>query len=118
MSERLVGREKIKIIFFILLIILTVSYGIWRAMPLIRGTSIIIYSPNDFDIVASSSFKVSGKVTRATELKLQGKIIPIDTEGNFNETLMASLPYTLIVLEAKGKYGDDIVKTIRVSPQK
>ncbi len=118
MSEQLVTRDKIKLFFFIILIILTISYGIWRAVPLMLGTSITIYSPKDFDIVASSSFKISGKVVRATELKIQGKTISTDTDGNFNETLVASEPSTLIVIEAKGKYNEDIIKTITVVPAK
>ena len=118
MSEHANSREKIKLFFFLTLIILSIGYGVWRAVPLILGTSITIYSPNDFDTVASSSFQISGKVTRATELKLQGKIIPTDTDGNFKETLIAYPPYTLIVLEAKGKYDNDVTKTITVIPSK
>lgn len=117
MSERLITREKIKLFFFVVLIILTISYGIWRAVPLILGTSITIYSPRDFDIVASSSFQISGRVVRATEVKIQGKTISTDTDGNFNETLIASPPSTLVVIEAKGKYNADIIKTITVVPK-
>ena len=118
MSERLITREKIKLFFFVILIILTISYGVWRAFPLILGTSITVSYPKDFDTVASSSFQISGRVVRATELKIQGKTVSTDTDGNFNEILVASKPYTLVVLEAKGKYNENIVKSITVVPAK
>ena len=109
-------REQIKIILFTSLFVVAVAYGIFRAYPLIVGAKIIVNYPSDGDTVASTTFEISGQVIRAKEIKIQGKPVTIDTEGNFSETLVASLPYTIIVLEATDKYDGKIVKTLRVAP--
>lgn len=109
-------REQIKVILFTTLFVVALAYGLSRAYPLLAGAKIIVNYPNDGDIVASTTFEISGKVTRAKEIKIQGKPVTIDTEGNFSEALVASEPYTIIVLEATDKYNGKIVKTLRVIP--
>ena len=110
-------RKKIELYFVGSLLVIALIYGIFRAYPLIAGPSITIYSPQDGDIVASSTFEISGQVSRANEITLQGRPITIDTEGHFKEVLVAYLPYTILVLHATDKYGATITKTLRVIPK-
>lgn len=100
-----------------LLIIITIGYGLFRAYPLVAGPSIIIFNPQDGDMVASSTFELSGQVKRANMITLQGRPITIDTDGYFSETLVPHAPYTILVLAATDAYGETITKTIRVIPQ-
>ena len=109
-------QDKVKIIFYVALILLAIIYGISRAYPLIRGAQIVIYYPVDGQLVASTTFQISGRVIRAKEIKVQGQPITIDNQGNFTETLVASPPYTIIVIEATDKYDGKIIKTLRVIP--
>ena len=111
------GREKLKTIFLILLFASTIIYGISRAYPLISGVKITITEPYDGQFVASTTFKIKGYVERSKEIKIQGYPISIDKEGNFEETLVSSLPYTLITVEATDKYNHKVVKTLRVIPK-
>lgn len=111
------NRDKIKILFIVILFVVALIYGLSRAYPLISGVKITIDEPYDGQIVASTTFQIKGQVTRAKEIKIQGAPINIDTEGNFNETLVASMPYTLIIVEATDKYNHKVVKTIRVIPK-
>jgi hypothetical protein len=98
------------------LVIFTVGYAAFRAYPLVAGPKITVYSPVDGDTVASTTFEISGQVLRAKEITIQGKPITIDTEGHFTETLVASSPYTILVLVATDKYGATVKKTLRVTP--
>lgn len=100
-----------------LLVIVAVTYGLFRAYPLVAGPSVTIFNPADGDYVASSTFEVSGQVKRANVITLQGRPITIDTEGYFSETLVAHAPYTILVVVAKDAYGETVEKTIRVIPQ-
>jgi hypothetical protein len=100
-----------------LLVIIALCYGGFRAYPLIKGPEITIYSPQEGDIVASSSFEVSGKVSKVREITLQGRPIPIDVDGHFKELLVASPPYTILVLTATDFYGNSITKTVSVIPE-
>ena len=110
-------RKKLEVSFVVLVVVVACMYGIYRAYPLIAGPSIEVFSPVDGDIVASSTFKVIGQVKRAKIITLQGRPITIDTEGGFTETLVASYPYTILVLSATDTYGKTIIKTLRVVPE-
>lgn len=110
-------RKTVQKYSFIILIALTVIYGLFRAYPLVAGPSITIFYPQEGDIVASSTFEVSGRVVRSKEITLQGKSITVDTDGTFRETIVSLRPYTLIVLTATDTYGKNTVKTLKVVPE-
>jgi hypothetical protein len=110
-------RKRIEIGLLVGLAVVTVAYGIFRAYPLVAGPSITIYSPDDGDYVASTTFEISGQVKRANSIMLQGRPITIDTEGRFKETLVAQAPHTILVLVATDSYGETVSKTVRVIPQ-
>lgn len=88
----------------------------FKAYPLVSGPSITIYNPHEGDIVASTTFEVSGKVSKVKEITLQGRPIPIGTDGHFAEILLAQKPYTILVITATDFYGKTITKTLRVAP--
>lgn len=111
------SRKRLETYIIGTLIIISLIYGIFRAYPLLSGPKITIYSPEDGDIVASSTFQISGQVLRAKEITLQGKPITIDTDGNFTETLVTHSPYTILVLVATDTYGATVTKTLRVIPE-
>jgi Glucodextranase, domain B len=110
-------RKKVELLAIGLLAFIAILYGGFRAYPLIAGPKVIITTPNDGDNVASSTFIVAGSVKRVKEITLQGRPIPIDKNGNFNEVLVASYPYTILVVHATDFYGAAITKTIHVTPR-
>lgn len=110
-------RKRLETFFVVALVLIALLYGGFRAYPLVAGPSITLYGLQDGDYVASTTFEVSGQAKRASVITLQGKAITIDTEGRFSETLVAQLPYTILVLEAKDAYGESVIKTIKVIPQ-
>jgi hypothetical protein len=110
-------RKKAEKYFLIGIVLLTLAYGLFRAYPLLLGPRITLYYPNEGDSVASTSFEVSGHVDKVKEITLQGRPIPIDTDGHFKEIITASSPFTTIVLTAVDFYGKEITKVVRVIPQ-
>jgi hypothetical protein len=117
MFEHTDVRKRLEIGFIILLVILSLGYGGFRAYPLLIGPSIVIYNPHDGDHVASTTFELSGQVSRVKEITVQGRQIPISTDGHFTEILMAQYPYTILVITATDFYGATITKTLRVIPE-
>jgi hypothetical protein len=117
MSGMYDARKRLETYLISFLICIAVLYGIYRAYPLLTGPSIVVTSPYDGEIVGSSTFEVTGTVKRATVITVQGRPITIDTKGAFTETLVASLPYTILVLTATDSYGKTVTKTIRVIPK-
>ena len=117
MNQNFDFRKKIEIYFFTTLTFIAIVYGIWRAYPLVAGPSININYPHDGDIVSSTTFQVSGKVSRVKNILLQGRPIPIDKKGNFTEILVAQFPYTPIVITATDFYDKTVTKTLNVVPK-
>ncbi len=110
-------RKQLEIYFFGMLIITAVLYGGWKIYPLIAGPHITITSPHDGDTVASTTFQITGRVSRVKNIEIQGRPIPIDKEGNFIEVITAQNPYTTIVITATDFYNATITKTLRVIPK-
>ncbi len=110
-------RKQLETAFVLILFLVAVGYGLFRAYPLIVGPTITIITPQDGAFVASSTFQVSGIVKRAKEITLQGRPITINDKGEFNELLVATSPYTILILVATDKYGATITKTLRVIPR-
>lgn len=110
-------RKKIEAYFIGGLILLSILYGGFRAYPLIVGPKITIYNPHDGDKVPRTTFELSGQVSRVKEITVQGRSIPIGTDGHFTEVLIAQPPYTVIVVTAIDFYGATVTKTLRVIPE-
>lgn len=110
-------RKQVEMYFFSVLLLTAVAYGCWRAYPLIAGPHISINTPQNGEIVSSSTFQISGRVSRVKNISIQGRSIPIDKEGNFNEILVAQAPYTIITLTATDFYDKTITKTLNVVPR-
>lgn len=111
-------RKKLEVYGIILLVSVALCYGGFKAYPLILGPTITIYNPHDSDTVPKTTFEISGHVSRVKEITIQGRPIPIGTDGHFTEILMAQAPYTIIVITATDFYGKTITKTLRVVPEK
>lgn len=109
--------KKIEKFFVMFLVLLSLTYGGWKMYPLIAGPSLQIYNPHDNDTVASTTFELSGQVSRVREITVQGRTIPIGTDGHFAEILIAQAPYTTLVITATDFYGKVVTKTLRVRPE-
>ena len=117
MLEHFDLRKKLEVYAIGALILISLLYGGFRAYPLIAGPKVVIYNPRDGDTVSSSTFEISGQVSRVKEITIQGRPIPIGTDGHFTEILTAQSPYTTLVITATDFYNVTVVKTLRVIPK-
>jgi hypothetical protein len=111
-------RKQLETYLFGGLVAVSVMYGLWRAYPLIAGPHITINTPLDGETVSSSTFLISGQVSRVKNIEIQGRAIPIDKEGIFSEILVAQEPYTILTIKATDLYDKTVVKTLHVIPGK
>ncbi len=111
-------RKKLELYGITILVLLALSYGGFKAYPLIAGPVVTIYNPHDGDSVSSSTFELSGQALRVKEITIQGRPVPVGVDGHFTEILIAQSPYTIIVINATDFYGKSVTKTLRVIPEK
>lgn len=110
-------RKQLEFYLVGILVLTALSYGFFRAYPLLAGPNITVDSPKDGENVASTTFQISGTALRAKEITIQGRPITTDTDGKFNEILVPQYPYTIIVLTAKDSYGNIETRSLRVVPK-
>jgi bacillopeptidase F len=109
-------KEKGLLALGILITVLFVIYGMFKAFPYVKGPEVIITSPRDGDHVGTSTFKLTGKAIRARELYLSGKSVTVDLEGNFSETFVSYAPYTILTIEAVDRHNKRSLQTLTVTP--
>lgn len=87
------------------LILSFAGYGLIEARFLIEGPSIVLTSPSDIGVNTNAIILLSGRTERTKELRADGRVIPIDTDGNFAEHIAIPLgpsTLTLVAVDARG----------------
>lgn len=97
-------RDRLKIHFFIGLIIFILLYFGFRAFNYFSGPKIIVNSPLPYEVVKGETFILSGNVKNARNIYINGREISIDENGNFGEELVNKAPYSIVVIKAVDKY--------------
>src|SRR3989339_87442 len=96
-----------------LVVTIIVIYAYVQARALIEGPKIVLESPT-LQTSTSTLIQVRGHIKNAKVTTLQGRSIFIDTKGYFNEKLLLSEGYNIIVLTAADAQGRIERKTFEV----
>jgi|JI8StandDraft_1071087.scaffolds.fasta_scaffold20607_2 hypothetical protein len=95
----------------LVLLLITLGYGIYLGIPLIQGPSVVLNSPQDGQYIEGGLLVVSGKATRSSELKLNGRTLLMDTEGNFATSFVLPVGSAIITLTAHDRMERSITLT-------
>jgi hypothetical protein len=84
------------------LLLLVISYGLVKAVPLIRGPHIVIseLSTNEHGLTV-----LSGTAVHTEKLSLDGGTLLIDGDGRFSTTLMLPRGGAILKLTATDRFG-------------
>lgn len=96
------------IIFFILLS----GYALYEAQGIVYGP--VIEVPNEAIVVDDPYTVVRGTAERITELRLNGKVIPVTESGEFEEPYLLAAGTNPLLLEARDARGRRTQQTIMV----
>jgi hypothetical protein len=97
-------------IFFLFIIL----YGFSRSQDLIFGVKIKDVNIADGQTFKESVVNITGNAKNAINLSLNGRIISIDKDGNFNETIALLSGYNVVSLEAVDKFGNNDRKNYKL----
>ena len=95
-------------ILAVLALILVISYGSFKALPLLQGPSITLTSPTENQTVASNTISIAGVASRTENLTLNGSLLPIDAEGRFSKTLTVASGGAILSLTATDRFGKSV----------
>lgn len=94
--------------------IIIVFYAIWRSLNYTRGPEINIFTPSDNFAATTSTITIIGQVERVNSLSLNGKIISVDEQGNFSETIIVFPGMNIITLEAIDRFQRGAKKQLKI----
>ena len=99
----------------VLIVVLIVTYAIWRSLAYARGPHITITDPTDGASITASTTIIHGQVERTNNITMNGKSISIDEQGNFNETIIVFMGSNIITFEARDQFGRSVETELRLS---
>ena len=105
----------LKIAGAIAIVGIIIIYAVWRSFNYTLGPGIEINEPADGSSVFSPTISIKGKATRINDLSLNGKMISVDQEGNFSETIVVFPGLNTISLSASDQFGRKIKREIRLA---
>jgi hypothetical protein len=97
-------------IFFLIIII----YAIFGARSIISGVKIKNVNITDGETFKNPITIIKGTAKNAIDLRLDGREISIDQDGNFNETIALLPGYNIINIKARDKFGYSDEKNYQV----
>ncbi len=107
-----------KKVFLILIAVIILSYSLFKVFPFFVGPSIVIDYPKNGDTVSGDTFVVSGTISHAQKANILGRPIEQNTSGKFSETVVFTLPYTIVRVDASDSWGRKSSKEVFVTSQK
>lgn len=106
--------RRVKTIFYVLIALSIISFVIFQSRNIITGPRINIDSPLNGAVMDESVTIIEGTTENISEIKLNGRNISVDEEGDFKEKLLLSYGYNTIILEAKDRFNRKIVKKLEL----
>ena len=107
-------KKIIKIASYSLFFLFIIIYGFFRSQDLIFGVKIRDVNIMDGLTLTESVFVVTGNAKNAVNLSLNGRIVSIDKDGNFNETIALLSGYNVVSIEATDKFGNSDKKDYKI----
>jgi hypothetical protein len=97
-----------------LLSLIILGYAFFQAHNLIFGPRISLISPIDGETYTDQVIHVKGVATNAAYFSIDDMPVLLDKDGNFDESLLLPLGYTIIKLDATDQFGKSIEKTVQI----
>jgi len=118
------AKKILKIVSLSVLLLFIIIYTFFRAKDVIFGVKIIdvnmgfpeaLLPENSIGKASGTNIlKITGNARNAVSLTLNDRIISVDQEGNFNETIALLSGYNVISIKAKDEFGNSDEKNYKL----
>lgn len=90
-----------------------VAYGLFVATPYLLGPSLTVRTPEEGATVSSPTVLVSGETERVSYVSINNLPVPLSEDGTFAVERAYPKGYTVIMVEARDRFGRSVTDTIR-----
>lgn len=95
-----------KSILSILAVAIIIGYTIFNSRIFIAGPQLTISNPTNGETISDSPLvRVEGSVEHISSIKVNDKMFPIDSNGNFTESILLKPGHNIIYIKAQDKFG-------------
>lgn len=95
----------LRIVLAVVVILIIVAYAIWRSLNYARGPAIIINSPADGSSIGTETVEITGQALRVNNLTMNGQVVSVDQQGNFDQTVILFHGTNRITFVAGDQFG-------------
>ena len=89
-------------------------YGFYKAKGFLAGPDIVIEYPENGQLVSQSYNTIKGRVVNISNLRVNGRQIFTDEEGNFETGLLLAKGYNIIEVKANDKFNREVKKLLEI----
>ena len=89
----------------LVLIILTVAYGLFQARTLIQGPVLVVSYPTPGATLEGQTFTLRGNAQNISRVKINGRAVTTNLEGDFEEVLVTPNGFGILLVEAENRLG-------------
>ncbi|MFZ2189330.1 MAG: helix-turn-helix domain-containing protein [Candidatus Magasanikiibacteriota bacterium] len=94
-----------KYFVMILVVAILAIYLIFQVRNIIEPPLLEVFSPQDGYVTSDSVLPVRGKTDKGVEIYVNGKMIGVNEQGNFEEKIDLNLGVNTFIISAKKKHG-------------
>jgi len=87
------------------LLVLTVAYGLFQARTLIQGPVLTVTFPRPGETVVGELYVVRGNAQNFSRVKINGRAITTNLEGDFEETMVTPDGLGVLLVEVENRLG-------------
>jgi len=98
-------QKLLKNLFILLVVSLTLVYGIFQARNLISGPQVIVFEPENGLVVNKDLVEIRGQTKNTSKMTLNDKVILTDQSGDFREKILIAEGYNIIKLSVWDRFG-------------
>ena len=95
-------------------VILILLYGLFEARVLLGSVRLKVTGIEDGEIAEDRLIEVAGSADHASVVRINNRIIPVNKDGTFNETILLTNGINSVSFEAENRFGKTISKTYMV----
>ena len=115
MTRGITAKKLLKFISLTLLFVIILFYGLWRGRDLLFGINLEIYGIQNNETATSSVIELSGNAYHAISITVDGRIVSIEQDGQWHDTIALLDGYNIVSISAKDKFDRTITKVFTVN---